>query len=316
MRVIAEGGMGRVYEAIQRGVAGFEKHVALKTLNGAIHNDRQFVSMFIKEAKLVANLVHENIVQIYQLGKYRSGYYFVMEYVDGVSLQDILHFHRLIGKHIPRELAVFIVSRIARGLAYAHNRCNAYGTPMRIVHRDVCPKNILINHEGLPKLADFGIASVVTDQTGEDDSLMGKLAYMAPEQAKGECCDYRADIYALGLVLFALLANTEARDGQLNQDDLLESVQNGEIHWDRLPEDLDPGISRILINMLARDPSGRFRCTSDLAHTLEHYIYHKGHGPTIVTLSDYLCTEMPRYYGEQALKTLPGETVKTMIIHN
>ncbi|MBU1432030.1 protein kinase, partial [Myxococcota bacterium] len=142
VRKIAQGGMGTVCEAIHCGANGFEKRVAIKQLLPKLSDDQVFVSLFVTEAKLVANLVHENIIQIYQLNRYQGGYYIVMEYVHGLSLAEFIQRHK--DKHLGEELAVFIVSRIARGLAHAHSRRNAQGESLKIVHRDVCPNNTLI----------------------------------------------------------------------------------------------------------------------------------------------------------------------------
>ncbi|OVE80760.1 hypothetical protein BVY04_05060, partial [bacterium M21] len=134
VRKIADGGMGSVYEAVQDGVDGFQKVVALKTLLPSLCDNTRFIEMFVQEAKLVANLVHENIVQIFQLGKIPEGYYIVMEYVNGLSLHEFIRFHNTVRKSPPPvELCVFLISRIARGLAYAHARTDKNNEPLNIV---------------------------------------------------------------------------------------------------------------------------------------------------------------------------------------
>ncbi len=158
VKKIAEGGMGAVYKAQQKGIAGFEKTVAIKTLLGHVSKNPQFIDRFVFEAKLVANLVHENIVQIYQLDRHKGEYFFILEFVNGISLFSFVDFLIRTKTLLPEKLAVFIASRIARGLAYAHSRCDANGKPLSIVHCDVCPHNIMLTTEGLPKLTDFGIA--------------------------------------------------------------------------------------------------------------------------------------------------------------
>ena len=287
VREIAKGGMGSVYEALQYGINGFEKRVAIKTLLPSLSDDRRFVDMFIDEGKLVADLVHENIVQIYQLERVKDAYLIVMEYVHGLSLRDFVRFHGLGKLTLPVELAVFITSRIARGLAYAHSRLDHAGVALKIVHRDVCPRNIMITTEGLPKLADFGIAKAATNvMPANDQCLMGKLAYMPPEQARRRPVDYRSDIYSLGLVLFELLALRQAR--MRREEDLHEAAKEGWVDWDLLPESADAELRGIMHRMLAPAPDDRYSDTAALAHDLEYYIYREGYGPTVVALENYL----------------------------
>ena len=298
VREIAKGGMGSVYEALQYGINGFEKRVAIKTLLPSLSNDRRFVDMFIDEGKLVADLVHENIVQIYQLQRVKSAYLIVMEYVLGLSLRDFIRFHGLGKLTLPVELAVFITSRIARGLAYAHSRLDQQGVPLKIVHRDVCPRNIMITTEGLPKLADFGIAKAATNvMPANDQCLMGKLAYMPPEQARRRPVDYRSDMYSLGLVLFELLALQQAR--MRREEDLHEAAKEGWVDWELLPEDTDAELLAIMRRMLAPVPDERYSDTNDLAHDLEYHIYREGYGPTVITLENYLRKNFAYLYSGQ-----------------
>ena len=301
VREIASGGMGTVSEAIQEGAGGFEKRVAVKEILPSEAHD-QFVKMFIGEAKLVANLVHENIVQIYQLNEIDSHFYIVMEYVNGLALADLIDLHRCRNNDgsdqpIPPELAVFITSRIARGLAYAHGRTDEFGKPLNIVHRDVCPKNVLITAEGLPKLADFGIASAANMQLDFEKQAVGKFSYMSPEQAASGEIDFRADIFSLGLVLFELLTLRRARSKW--DDNLMIAAVNGWIDWDILPRKLPRKLTNLLKKMLAEDPGKRYQSTDELAQDLELYIYGKGYGPTVVTLEKYLRQVAPELYDFQ-----------------
>lgn len=296
IRTIASGGMGTVSEAIQYGAGGFEKRVAIKEILPSSANKPGFEEMFVDEAKLVANLVHENIVQIYQLNRCEAGLYIVMELVHGLSLADFIHYHKMPGgvaDKIPTEIAVFIVSRIARGLAYAHSRCDVDGHPMNIVHRDVCPRNILITTEGLPKLGDFGIADASNMESG-DGGFVGKLSYIPPEQAGGCEVDFRSDIYSLGMVLFELLTLESCR---LKWDnDLFNAALNGLVDWDSLPKDLDNRLLKILETMLSTDVDKRYQSTDELAYDLEYFIYGSGYGPTVVTLEKYLRRLVPGLY--------------------
>ena len=289
---IADGGMGSVYKAQQKGVLGFSKVVAIKTILEEFASNNEFIDEFISEAMLVANLIHENIVQIYQLGKIKKEYYFVLEYVDGISLYDFMDFHTRTQMRLPAELGVFIASRIARGLGYAHTRTDADGKPMNIVHCDVCPHNILINTEGVPKLTDFGIARASVRKL--DRGVAGKLPFVSPEQivVDGKL-DFRSDIYSLGVVLFFMLSGKLPRATDKTIRDMVSDIRENVINWDFLPENLDKELHVLLQRMLAKDPDERFASTSDLARELEYYIYKNGYGPTIVTLAAYMKKALP-----------------------
>ncbi|MBX7147524.1 serine/threonine protein kinase [bacterium] len=280
-RKIADGGMGSVYEALQCGVQGFTKTVAIKVLLPQYAQNKLYLDMFINEARLVASLVHENIVSLYHLGFHDNAYVIVMEYIDGYSLNEFLEHHRKIGKRIPEEIAVFIASRIARGLSYAHTRPNM----VSVVHRDVSPRNILITSEGLPKLADFGLAMVVEGTGGKQTYRAGKMAYMSPEQAKGETLDRRTDIFSLGAVLFEMLTLHRIRKGTTKAGPSLKQAMEGEVNWDLLK--VNDRLNTILKRCLALDPNNRYNKTPELAEDLERYIYEGGYGPTIAALKAY-----------------------------
>ncbi|MEE9312589.1 MAG: serine/threonine-protein kinase, partial [Planctomycetota bacterium] len=205
VKKIAEGGMGAVYEAIQIGADGFEKRMAIKTILEDFSTNDEFVEMFIGEAKLVADLIHQHIVQIYQLGRVDKQCYMAMEFIEGVNLEQFLDRHLQYKKRCPTELCVYIASRIARALEYAHKKRNKEGELLGVVHRDVSPKNIMISSDGVCKLTDFGIAkarNLMKDKEG--DVLMGKVQYMSPEQAAFEQTDGRSDIFSLGICLYEL----------------------------------------------------------------------------------------------------------------
>ncbi|MEO6569068.1 MAG: serine/threonine-protein kinase, partial [Opitutaceae bacterium] len=156
VRKIAEGGMGIVYEAVQLGAGNFRKAVAVKLIREEYSAIEEFQNNFIGEARLVADLIHTNIVQTYHLGQVGGQYFMVMEFVRGMNLEQFLDKHRQLGREIPTDIAAFIISRIARGLAYAHQKRDREGRLLGIVHRDIGPKNVLLAHEGDVKLTDFG----------------------------------------------------------------------------------------------------------------------------------------------------------------
>jgi tRNA A-37 threonylcarbamoyl transferase component Bud32 len=200
---LAVGGMAEVFRAKRAGVEGFEKVVAVKRILPHLSDNKEFVDMFIDEAKMVAGLTHPNIVQIFDLGKIDKSYYIAMEYVHGRDLRTILRRAKEKGLRLPLDLSVFIVAQVCSSLEFAHRKKDEQARPMMIVHRDVSPQNILISFEGDVKLTDFGIAKAATKATSTDvGALRGKLLYMSPEQAWGKAMDRRSDLFSLGIVFY------------------------------------------------------------------------------------------------------------------
>jgi len=289
VREIAQGGMGTVYEARQSGVQHFHKTVAIKTISEEYATNKDFTDMFIGEAKLVADLIHENIVQVYQLGEYDNGLYIAMEYIDGHNLGDFIDSHILMGQFPPVEIAAFIISRICRALEYAHNKRGHDKQSLNVVHRDVSPKNVMITTEGVVKLGDFGIAkarNLLKSQEGE--VLMGKAQYMSPEQANFKETDRRSDIFSLGVVFYELLTHHPLFEGE-NSETTLARVISEKIPSSRkinrsIPQELED----ILNKALERKLSKRYQSAGEMGYDLEYYMYHDRYGPTNVTLAKYL----------------------------
>ena len=295
-RKIATGGMGAIYAADQYGVDGFVKRVALKLLRKELSESKEFVSMFIGEARLVSGLVHQNIVQIYQLGKFENNYFIAMEYIDGIDLEQFMTRHAQLKRSIPIELCVYIVSRICRGLEYAHNKRDERGELLDIVHRDVSPRNIMITNEGEVKLADFGVAKArrYVMKKLRDNVMVGKLAYMSPEQATARKTDSRSDIFSLGIILYELLTGTQLfdKDSETDVTKLITEGPTPDPRQDRA--DIPDNLLKILNRCLERDPSARYQAAGDLGYDLEYHIYSGGYGPTIVTLAKYAAELYPR----------------------
>jgi len=308
IRRIAQGGMSVVYEALQRGTAGFSKRVAVKMMLTKYTDDQKFLELFVDEAKLVADLVHENIVQTHHLGLTEgSNFYIVMEFVEGISMHEFILHHRLNDIQIPEKLAVHIVSRIARGLSYAHQAVDRSGNPLNIVHRDICPSNIMISNEGITKITDFGVAKAKSNSLNTDKWLMGKVPYMSPEQAACRELNFRSDVYSLGAVLFELLSGRclRSEDANPREDNFAEIP----IPWDLLPKDTGKTLIGLLEKMLNPDPECRSVNTNDLAVALEYYIYKDGYGPTIQTVRDYILETFPNLDFKQPIDEMPASSL-------
>lgn len=289
VRKIFEGGMGIVYEAEQHGSRAFVKRVAIKVIRPNYASQKMFIENFIGEAKLVADLIHTNIVQTYHLGESAGIAFIAMELIRGVNLEQFSHQLAEKRRILPKELAVFITSRVARGLAYAHAKKDRDSKPLGIVHRDVSFKNIMIAFEGDVKLTDFGIAKArgfLTDQEGE--VVAGKPDYMSPEQADFQITDKRSDIFSTGVVLAHLLLGRNLFKGPTAEESRSRILNQPIPDFRILDQRIDNKLNDILHHCLARDPNRRYATAEELMSELEYYIYRDGYGPTNETLGRYI----------------------------
>ncbi len=266
---IAVGGMAEVWRASMLGMEGFRKTVAIKKILPHLAENSEFVAMFIEEAKLAAQLSHENLVEIYDLGKIGESFFIAMEFVDGKDLRGLLNRLRQSSEQMSIGLALLIGAEVARGLEYAHTREDSDGRALHLVHRDVSPRNILIGHDGRVRLCDFGVAkavsSVIQTQIG---ALKGKLQYMSPEQASGRSVDSRSDIYSLGSVMYEMISGRRLYQAN-NEISLLDAARAGNFddprkHCPGLPEE----VRRILIKTLAKKSSARYQSAGALERDL------------------------------------------------
>jgi serine/threonine-protein kinase len=306
-RKIFEGGMGIVYEAEQHGARNFVKRVAMKVIRQNYASQKQFIENFIGEARLVADLIHTNIVQTYHLGEARGLYFISMELIHGVNLEQ---FARQLAKKpqvLPVEMAVFITSRIARGLAYAHAKTDEAGKTLGIVHRDVSFKNIMIAFAGDVKLTDFGIAKARGFlQDNEGEVVAGKSDFMSPEQADFQITDKRSDLFSAGVVLANLLLGYNIFKGDAAEESRRRIMTLPLPNFTKLDARIDSRLNEILHRILSRDLSKRYPSAEELLYDLEYYIYHQGYGPTNETLGKFIRD----LFGQQMASGLPdrGET--------
>jgi len=312
MRKIFEGGMGVVYEAEQRGARNFVKRVAIKVIRANYASQKMFIENFIGEAKLVADLIHTNIVQTYQLGETNGVCFIAMELIRGVNLEQFSQQLSEKRKQLPLELAVFITSRIARGLAYAHAKTGPDGNPLGIVHRDVSFKNIMIAFEGDVKLTDFGIAKArgfLTDQEGE--VVAGKADFMSPEQADFQITDKRSDLFSAGVVLTNLILGYNIFKGANSEESRQRILKQPIPDFRTLDNRIDDRLNSIIQRCLSRNVNERFTNADELMYELEYYIYHGGYGPTNETLGKFIRD----LFGQSPLPAHPAElTAQTEIL--
>lgn len=300
---IATGGMAELFKAKRKGVEGFEKILAIKKILPHMSDNEEFITMFIDEAKLAAQLSHHNVCQIFDLGKIENSYYIAMEYVHGKDLRAVLKAARQKNKTVPVEIAVLITSKICSALDYAHRKRDASGQPLNLVHRDVSPQNILISYEGDVKLVDFGIAKAATKvHVTQHGALKGKLLYMSPEQAWGRSVDRRSDIFSVGVVLYEMLAGRPLFfDDNDTEVTILEKVR--EAHIVPLRE-LNPKFSaeleRIILKALKKNSEDRYQTASEMQKDLDNLFYTEGYNATSASLANFARSLFPEEWGQES----------------
>ncbi|MBT9557344.1 MAG: serine/threonine protein kinase, partial [Myxococcales bacterium] len=272
---IASGGMGAIHLASLQRDAGFERLLALKTILPHLEGDASFVAMFEAEARLAARLHHPNIVQIYDFGRVEGQAFIAMEYIDGFDLRSATDAAQRQGSPLPLGVAIYVGACGARALDYAWNGLDARGEPLRIIHRDVSPQNILLSMQGEVKLTDFGLAKTLALDGGSNSGLLkGKLAYMAPEQVRGEPVGPAADIFALGAVLYELVSGRRLYPPDIALGDLLMRVNDARFEplgavAPALPEALITLISRCLSTSPQERPESGAALASSLLGAAE-----------------------------------------------
>lgn len=294
---LGRGGMGEVWLAEKKGDAGFSKLVAIKIIRREFLADQRTLEMFQDEARLVANLIHPNIVQVLQLGRTRAEVFIVMEHVFGVTMLQLLERMIEVKRELPIDMACYIIARICHGLNYAHRKCSRDGKHLHIVHRDICPSNIMISFRGIPKLTDFGVAKAVTSKVDDEGNIVwGKYPYMAPEAVHRLGTDPRSDLYSLGLVMFEMFTGQLAHNVGTTRalTDLLtrESPRDRDIrvHAPHLPEPL----SKIIVRATEADPKDRYQDAKELASDIEQFLLMHFLFPDEERLSEFLASLFPQ----------------------
>jgi serine/threonine-protein kinase len=288
VRLIASGGMAEVYLARQAGAAGFEKLVCLKRILPHLARDKQFVDMFLNEARLAARLDHPNIVSIFDLGGANGSYFIAMEFIDGPSLRMAAKRALERGERLPIAEIVKIISMAASGLHYAHDLAGPDGKPLGLVHRDISPDNILVHRNGAAKVVDFGIAKAANSSAfTRTGTLKGKVAYMPPEQLRGDPLDRRADVFALGVVLYEMLAGQRPWAGDSDVSLIGKIMTEDPLPLATLRPDSPAGLLAVLERALAKDREARYASCHDLQADLEALLVSLGKTITAARISDF-----------------------------
>lgn len=271
---IAAGGMAEVYLAKSAVANGLNKFVALKRILPQYFSNEEFIEMFKEEAKVAINLNHGNVVSIYDFGIEKKQFFLVMEFVEGRNLRQIINELKKSNRSFSIDQSIFIVKEVAAGLDHAHRCVDANsGRPLNITHRDMSPQNIMVSFEGEVKVIDFGIAKAETEkEETKAGTLKGKFSYMSPEQADGLLIDPRTDIFAIGIVLWELLANDRLFTGS-NEAAILRKVRDCQIPPIRKVNPLVPQeLERIVMKALAKDRNVRYQTAANMHRDLNRFL--------------------------------------------
>jgi serine/threonine protein kinase len=289
LRKIATGGMAELFLAKMVGMEGFEKVVAIKRILAHLAYDEEFINMFRDEARIVAKLSHPNIVQIYDLGKSDETYFIAMEYIPGRNLSSVAKKARGLGQKLPPTYIARCLAQACEGLYYAHTRKDIDGRPLKIVHRDVSPQNIIVSFSGTVKLVDFGIAKAATKIAHTRAGVLkGKYAYMSPEQIRGEETDARSDLFAAGIVLYELLCGRRPFEKENSIQTLKSIVQDPHVDCRKLNPDIPDTLAEIIDNALTKDPNERYANAQELQVALEDFVNGSGERVNNITISKWV----------------------------
>ena len=290
LKRIAVGGMAEIYLARATGIEGFEKYVVVKRTLPQYSHDERFVRMFLDEARLAARLHHPNIAQVYDIGQADSVYFFAMEYVHGEDLAAAMRLLVRTEQRMPLEHAITVGVGAAAGLHYAHERLGPSGKPLRIIHRDVSPSNILITYDGGVKLVDFGIAraAIRSQEATRTGTMKGKAGYMSPEQCLSKDIDRRSDIFSLGILLYEMTTRTRLFDGQGDYI-IMHNIVNADVPSpSSRVRDYPPALERIVMRALKKDPNERYPTCQEMLLDLERFASTAGLPLSSVALSRYM----------------------------
>jgi len=278
------GGMAEVFRGVAEStVGGLKRSVAIKRILPNLTKNKKFVQMFMDEAKLALHLQHANVVQVFDIGVSDAGngeqaYFLVMEYVEGCNLKVLLESLKAQGQRLPVSQTIYLIMEVCRALAYAHELTDPEnGKPLGIVHRDISPPNILISKKGEVKLADFGLAKAASQlETTDPGVVKGKFSYLSPEAARAEDVDRRADVFAVGILLYEMLTGKRLFDGETDYKTVLLVRQAVIPAIGPQNQDVTPELEAVVRKALEKDPNQRYQRADDLGDALAQYLFSRG----------------------------------------
>ena len=272
------GGMAEVFRGVSESMDGFKKAVAIKRILPNLTKNQKFVSMFLDEARLSLYLQHANIVQVFDISKTPDNAYFlVMEYVDGCNLKALIERSKQKTKRIEIAHSIYIMTEACKALNYAHFLEHPEtNEPLGIVHRDISPPNILLSKNGEIKLVDFGLAKANTQIESTDQGVVkGKFSYLSPEAASGSSVDHRADVFAVGIILWEMFTGRRLFYGETDYQ-TVELVRQARVpSIAALNPEIEAELEAVVRKALARDPNDRYQSANDLGDALTQYLFSR-----------------------------------------
>lgn len=273
-----QGGMAEVFRGVAESIQGFKKNVAIKRILPSLTKNQKFVSMFLDEARLSLFLQHANIVQVFDISKTPDNAYFlVMEFVDGCNLKGLIERQKQKGKRIDIGHTVYLMIEACKALYYAHSLEHPEtNQPLGIVHRDISPPNILLSKNGEVKLVDFGLAKANSQIESTDPGVVkGKFSYLSPEAASGLPVDHRADVFAIGIILWELFTGRRLFYGDTDYQ-TVELVRQAKVpSIAQFNPEIEAEIEQVVRKALAKDPEDRYQNAADLGDALAQYLFSR-----------------------------------------
>jgi serine/threonine-protein kinase len=268
--VIGGGGMAKVHIGRVLGAAGFSRTVAIKRLHPERARDPRFTTMLVDEARLVSRIRHTNVVPTLDVVAAGAELLLVMEYVPGVAISQLVSLAAGRSERIPLPIAARLVLDVLAGLGAAHAATSERGRALGIVHRDVSPQNVIAGTDGVARVVDFGIAKAEGKLSiTREGEIKGKLAYMAPEQLRGEEVDLRADLYSTGVMLWELVTGRRLFQPNADLEESIRKILSSDIPSARQYADISPALETVLLRALAAEPRDRYESAAAMADALE-----------------------------------------------
>src|SRR5688500_12099745 len=269
------GGMAEVFRGVAESLQGFKKSVAIKRILPNLAKNKKFVAMFLDEAKLSLFLQHANIVQVFDIAQTQNSYFLVMEYVDGCNLKALSDRLKQRGRRVELPQAIYVMVEACKALSYAHHAENPEtNEPLHIVHRDISPPNILLSKMGEVKLVDFGLAKANSQIESTDPGVVkGKFSYLSPEAASGLDVDHRADVFAVGIILWEMFTGRRLFYGDTDYQ-TVELVRQARVpSIVAISPEVHPELEAVVRKALARDPDDRYPSAADLGDALAQHLF-------------------------------------------
>lgn len=294
---IGQGGMAEIFRAESAGPQGFAKEVAIKRILASLASNEDFITQFLDEARIVGNLSHPNIVQIYDVGQVDDAYYIAMEFVNGKHMGQVIQRSIESMSQVPVREATAIINEVSKALAFAHSAVDSLGNPLHIIHRDVSPQNILIGFNGAIKLTDFGIAKAANKLFQTTAGVIkGKFSYLAPEQLVGKGASTASDIFSLGVAYWEMLSGRRLFQGEsdIRTIQLVQACQVPPLSQFR--SDVPPELEQVITYMLSPSPEYRYQNAYDLVNALSHILHHFGVSEHLNLVANFMGSLYPEAF--------------------